>query len=263
MQKPTLDLNALIQQADLPEVNALVLMGSFARGNPGPFSDVDLVRFTDESVTDLPGNGSHLINGRLVVVSQVTPTQVETGFSNPAVAVEMIAGLRNGFPLIDKNNTFSTIQKRAHNFQWDADMQTKANAWASQQMVGWIEEVHKGLEGLRRGDPGRLLQAQFGCSWGLTRVMCVQRGVLLTGDNTLVAQVTEAIGSESEWAQLCQQAFGLGGKFALEDCVRAGLQLYVETAVLLQNTFRPEDAPLIQATANRIKVSLPDCVERQ
>lgn len=253
MQKPTPDFNALIQQFDLPEVGALVLMGSFARGNPGPFSDVDLVRFTSEEMAELPGNGTHLINGRLVVVSQVTPTQVETGFSNPAVAVETIAGLRTGIPLIDKNDTFSTIQKRAHAFQWDADMQAKANTWASQQMVGWSEEAHKGLEGLRRGDPGRLLHAQFGCSWGLTRVMCVQRGVLLTGDNMLVAQVTEAVGRASEWAQLCQQAFGLGGKFTLEECVRAGLRLYVETAVLLQNTFRPEDAPLIQATVNRIK----------
>ena len=253
MQKPTPDLNALIQQFDLPEVGALVLMGSFARGNPGPFSDVDLVRFTSEEVADLPGNGSHLINGHLVVVSQVTPNQVETGFSNPAVAVETIAGLRNGIPLIDKNNTFSTIQKRAHIFQWDSDMQAKANAWASQQMVGWIEEVHKGLEGLRSSDPGRLLHAQFGCSWGLTRVMCVQRGVLLTGDNALVDQVTKAVGEKSEWTRLCQQAFGLGGKFTLEACVRAGLGLYVETAVLLQDTLRPQDIPLIQATLNHIR----------
>ena len=132
-------------------------------------------------------------------------------------------------------------------------MQTKANAWASQQMVGWIEEVHKGLEGLHRGDPGRLLQAQFGCSWGLTKVMCVQRGILLTGDNSLVSQVTHAVGAESDWSRLCQQAFGLGGAYSLEECVRAGLQLYVATAVLLQNTLRPEDIPLIQATIERIK----------
>ncbi|HIC16720.1 TPA: hypothetical protein EYO77_01260, partial [Candidatus Poribacteria bacterium] len=31
------------------------------------------------------------------------------------------------------------------------------DAYASRKMVGWIEEVHKGLEGLRRKDSGRLL----------------------------------------------------------------------------------------------------------
>jgi hypothetical protein len=252
MQQTTPDFNELSQQFDLPEVNALVLMGSYARGNPGPFSDVDLVRFTHEEVAELPGNGSHLINGRLLVVSQVTPSQVEAGFTQPEVAVEVIAGLRTGKPLIDKNNSFATIQQHAHAFQWDDTMQAKANAWASQQLVGWAEEAHKGLEGLRRGDPGRLLHAQFGCSWGLTRVMCVQRGILLTGDNSLVAQVTETVGLESEWSRLCQQAFGLNEAYFLEDCVRAGLRLYVETAVLLQNILRPQDTPLIEATSERI-----------
>jgi hypothetical protein len=213
---------------------------------------VDLVRFTREETAELPGNGSHLIEDRLVIVSQVTPVQVEKGFSQPETAVEVIVGLRSGKALIDKGSTFATIQQRAHEFQWDETMQTKANACASQQMVGWIEEVHKGLEGLRRSDPGRLLNAQFGCSWGLARVMCVQRGVLLTGDNTLVAQVTEVVGEDSLWSRLCRQAFGIGGKFSLEACVRAGLQLYVETAVLLQPILRPQDTPLIQATVNRI-----------
>ena len=253
MEPSTLNFNILAQQFDLPEVRAIVLMGSYGRGEPGPYSDIDLVRFTHEEVVDIPGNGSHLIEDRLVVVSQVTPEQVEKGFSQPETAVEVIAGLRSGKALIDKEGTFATIQQRARDYHWDDAMQAKADIWASQQMVGWIEEVHKGLEGLRRNDPGRLLHAQFGCSWGLTRVMCVQRGVLLTGDNTLVTQVTEAVGAESDWSRLCQQAFGIGGKFSLEDCVRAGLRLYVETAVLLQPILRPQDTPLIHATVQRIQ----------
>lgn len=252
MQHTTPDFNELSQQFDLPEVSALVLMGSYARGNPGPFSDIDLVRFTHEEVAELPENGSHLSNGRLLVISQVTPSQVEAGFTQPEAAVEVIAGLRTGKPLIDKNNSFATIQQRAHAFRWDDTMQTKANVWASQQLVGWAEEAHKGLEGLRRNDPGRLLHAQFGCSWGLTRVICVQRGILLTGDNSLVAQVTEAVGLESEWSRLCRQAFGIGGQFTLTECVQAGLRLYVKTAVLLQNILRPQDTPLIEATSERI-----------
>ena len=188
------DFKALATQFDLPEVRALVLMGSYARGDSGWHSDVDLVRFTYGNVAELPGNGSHLIGKQLVVVSQVCPDEVERAFTEPEVAVEMIAGLRNGRSLIDKSGFFTAIQQRAHDFQWSDALQAKANIWASQQMVGWIEEVHKGLEGLRRGDTGRLLNAKFGCSWGLTRVMCVQRGVLLTSDNQLVPQVTQAVG---------------------------------------------------------------------
>ena len=52
---------------------AVVLISSFARGAAGRYSDVDLVRFTEDDGTVLPGSDSHLIDGRLVVVIDVTP----------------------------------------------------------------------------------------------------------------------------------------------------------------------------------------------
>jgi hypothetical protein len=55
-----------------------------------------------------------------------------------------------------------------------------------------------------------MLHARFGCSWGLTRVMCVQRGVLLTGDNALFDEVGSALGQDSAWTQKCHLAFGIG-----------------------------------------------------
>jgi hypothetical protein len=257
--KPPPNLRALAQRFDRPGVNAIVLMGSYARGSPGPYSDIDLVCFTDEDMGPLSGKGSHLIDGNLVVVSQVTPDQIETWFSQPEAAVEVIAGLRSGRPLIDRNATFASLQERAQAFEWDAAMQHKANAWASKQLVGWIEEVHKGLEGLRRGDIGRMLHARFGCSWGLSRVVCVQQGVLLSGDNALYEEVTHAVGSETTWARLCGAAFGIGsaeGPLTLRDQVIAGLNLYVATAQMLEEVLQPEDTPLIMETVKLIKTTL-------
>jgi predicted nucleotidyltransferase len=44
------DFDLLVSKFDSPGVNAIVLMGSYARGNAGLFSDIDLVRFTSEEV---------------------------------------------------------------------------------------------------------------------------------------------------------------------------------------------------------------------
>jgi hypothetical protein len=234
-------------------------MGSHARGEPGPFSDVDLVRFLRSDGTELPGSGSYLIDSRLVVVSDVTPTQVQASFTEPDIAVETIQGLRSGRSLIDRYNKFSAIQQRAHEFQWDDAMQAKANRWASRQMVGWIEEVHKGLEGLRSGDIGRLLHARFGASWGLARVMCVQRGVLLSGDNALLKEVSTAVGDDSEWTRLSRLAFGIGSAgsaVSLHEAVLAGLQLYIVTAEMLKDVLQPQDAPPVLETSEQIKRSL-------
>lgn len=253
-------VDQLLRRFDSPDTHAIVLVGSYARGDAGPFSDIDLVRFV--AATTQPGDaGSHLIDDHLVVVSNVLPDEVERWFAEPDAAVEMISGVRSAQPLIDRDGYFASIQARAHAFVWDAAMQERANRWASTQMVGWIEEVGKGLEGLRRGDVGRMLHARHGCSWGLARVLLVQRGVLVAGDNAFYDALTQLVEPNSEWAQLIDRAFGIAGTNgtvpALPDQVRAGLQLYVLTAELIASALQPHDALMIVHTVTRIKQQLP------
>lgn len=250
----------LAQPFDSPSVNAIVLMGSHARGDAGPYSDVDLVRFVTEEAAELAGAGSHLIDGVLVMVSNVTPSQVERWFTEPEQATNTIAGLRTARPLLDRDATFAAIQARAQAFVWDAELQRKADLWASEQMVGWIEEVHKGLEGLRRRDPGRLLNASFGLSWGLSSVVKVQRGLLLSGDNGFFAEGANAVGPESLWSQLRAVAFGVAEVHShppsLQERVVAGLHLYTLTAELVSPALQPEHIPLIVETVSLINREL-------
>jgi hypothetical protein len=56
-------LEHLIRRFDAPGVHALVLMGSYARGEAGSYSDIDVVRFIDWM--DLPGDSSNLMDGHL------------------------------------------------------------------------------------------------------------------------------------------------------------------------------------------------------
>jgi hypothetical protein len=252
----TPDFLDLAHQFDDPSVQAIVLMGSHARGEAGPHSDIDLVRFVDSRSTDLPGHGSHLIDGALVVVSNVTPKRVEQWFSEPAEAVKAITGLRQARPLIDRDSYFAAIQARAQAFVWTPELQAQADCEASEAMVGWIEEAHKGLEGLRRQDPGRLLNGLFGLSYGLSNVMGLHLGVLLSGDNGFYDEVAAAVGLDTSWAHLRAVAFGVaevhGRPPSLRERVVAGLALYVTTAELLGNAILPEHRPLIDATLERI-----------
>lgn len=255
---PDPDWSDLVARFDCPEAQALVLMGSCARGDAGPFSDVDLVRFVADTDRAPPDAGSHLIRGRLVVVSDARPGEVEAAFVQPEVAVGSIAGLRSGRSLKDPNGYFARIQDRARAFIWDAGMQARANAYANREMVGWIEEVHKGLEGLRRGDTGRLLNAEFGLSWGLNRLVQVQRGVLLSGDNEFFQAVEDAVGADTTWARLRRQVFGVGTKspLSLEERVASGLKLYVTTAELLVDIWEPPARAMIEETVELVRNEL-------
>lgn len=253
-QRQQPDFITLARRFDAAGVRAVALVGSHARGDAGPFSDVDLMRLVDPDV-HVPGAGSHLIQGQLVTVSNVPPDEVARWFTDPAEAVKCVAGVRVGRPLMDRDGAFAEVQARARAFTWTRALQAAADAYAGEQMVGWIEEVHKGLEGLRRDDVGRLLNARFGLSWGLSRVMQVQRGVLVRGDNTFFADMTHAMGAESRWSQLHRQAFGVEGG-DLRATVTAGLLLYCECARLLEESLPAEAGAMVAATVQRIRHEL-------
>jgi len=254
------DFESLQSRFDGPGVRAMLLMGSFARGEAGPFSDVDLVRIIDKGEEVPNEDESYLIDDRLIVVGSVTRQQVEEWFTRPEVAVNVIAGLRTARALIDRDNTFEKLQNRAHAFRWDQPMIQKAYAWVSREMVGWIEEVHKGLEGLCRNDPGRLLNARRGFSFGLSRVLCVYKGILLSGDNAFFEELNRAVGESTEWVRLRRSAFGMetrrGATPDLRTQVIAGLRLYACTAEMVADALSSDDAQLVQQTVDRIRAHL-------
>ena len=241
------------------EALGVMLMGSRARGNAGPFSDVDWIRFAPDD-EGLPDDGSYLIDGRLVVVSTLTPSAVEAIFSDPIATCDNLMGLRTGQILLDRERHLVQLQRRARDFVWDGAMQHKANAWAAAQMVGIIEEAHKGLEGLRRNDTGRLLNARFGLSWVLSSIIKVQRGVLLSSDNGTWDEINRVVGETSAWVRDRWAAFGIdngpGRPPSLREQVMAGLRLYVETAKMIDHALPEHEGELIWATVARIEAEL-------
>jgi hypothetical protein len=253
-------IGTLFERFDGPDIDALVLMGSHARETANRYSDVDLTRFTSAHGLHRTRIFQGLIADQLVVVNDLGADAVEEIFTHPEVAVGYLVGLRLGRPLQDRKGIFAQIQARAQVFTWDATMQVKANLWASEALAGWSEDMRKGIVGLANDDVGRLLHARFASSWGLSRIMQVQRGVLLASDNDFYAAVAEAVGRDSDWVRLRHIAFGIahvnGRPPTLREQVVAGLRLYSVTVELLAPMLRPEDHPLIMQTVELIRHNL-------
>jgi|TARA_Y100000310_G_scaffold336490_1_gene421162 hypothetical protein len=246
-----IDYQALANRFLIEGVSSIVLMGSHARGDFGPNSDIDIVRFWQE-MPDEHEAVTYLIEDHFVVVGDVSLNQVEEWFTSPEMATEFIRGVTQSKALWDREGQFAAIKKRADSFVWDSDMQAKADAFVSKMMVGWIEEVQKALQGFRQNDLGRLLNGKHGLTWGLLKVMRVHQGVLLSGDNGAYPETVASMGEDSQWSSLCRKAFGVVGETSLHAEIEAGLDLYVLTAELLAERLDPADKELIDEAVKRI-----------
>lgn len=236
----------------------VAVLGSFARGDAGPFSDIDVVRFSDDAALRSM-DGSYLVGGRLAVVATASREDVASWFDRPELIVNYVGGLRYAHALADEDGIIAGLRETALAFRWTPELSRRADAWVGAQMVGWIEEVFKGLEGLRRDDVGRLLNARFGLSWGLSRVMVVHRRLLLEGDNAMHAALTAALGETSSWVALRDRVFGVADSQdgrTLRGQVRAGLRLYRETAALVADGLSAGESGLVEATLAAIAAEL-------
>jgi hypothetical protein len=116
-------------------------------------------------------------------------------------------------------------------------------------------------------DTGRLLSSRFASSWGLSRILQIQRGVLVEGGHDFYDAVGNAVGVDSEWVRLRRITFAIPDAHnnapTLHEQVVAGLQLYIETARLLAPVLRAEDQPLIEQTVELIQNGLHSNPELQ
>jgi predicted nucleotidyltransferase len=249
------ETDLLRERFDAPDVKSLVLLGSHARGDAGPFSDIDLLRLVPVGDPRAGQHSSYVVDDHLVVISDVDLDRVEQWFTRPELAVAAVAGLRDGVALVDRADTFVSIRGRAEGFVWDERMRQRGDEWVSAELVGWIEEVHKGLNGLLNGHAGALLNARYGLTWGMVRIVQVHHGLLCRSDNDFLHVVTAQMGEASQWATMLRRAFGIEPS-TLADQVRAGLGLYVLTARHVQPAIRPDHAPLVARTLGRIEAAL-------
>ena len=220
-------------------VLAMLLTGSHARGNATRYSDIDLVRFVEHAPTTTAER--YRLRYRadwLVSVTTTTRAAMREELWRPERAIFAVEGLRRARILLDRDGQLAALQADAVAFEW-APLQPAADAYAREMLMGLAEEAHKGLTGLSRGDEGTMLYACLGLVRELTRVVVVQRGVLMTSENDFLVGAQRTAGYDSAWTRLHRQLTGFEPLPATRSPAvaraAAALRLYVETVRLLHD----------------------------
>jgi len=245
------DLAAEFTDAD---TIGMLLVGSYARGDATPHSDIDLIRFT-AALPEADADRYTLAyrEGHLVSLSTTTVDAKRAELGRPETAIWAVPGLRQARLLFDRDGALAALLGEAHAFRWEL-LQAEADAYVSYNVMGLAEEVHKVLGALAKGDEAVALYGTWGLVAGLLRAMIVQRGVLIRTENTYFQQAQEAAGPDSAWSRAFRVAVGLEMATAVTRAAVA-LRLYHETATLLAPALQPQHLAVIRGALARIRAS--------
>jgi len=242
-------LKKLIAQLDNQNTLGIMFSGSFARGEGGPYSDVDLWQY----VRELPAKESEqfclrIVDGYMLGIKLTTLEKEYAGLQNPEQAIWVIPGLRLASILLDRDGSMAALKEAAVKATWEP-LQSAANTYASWMLSSLAEEVQKILAGLAQRNESKTLYAIWGLTRGLANTVLVQHGVLVHSENAYIDFAQAAAGLASDWTRLFRLGIGLDplppGEPAFDGYGSASLRLYCETARLMQKILLPEHALVV------------------
>jgi predicted nucleotidyltransferase len=248
-------LQALVAEMDSEEVTAIVLGGSYARGEATPYSDVDFLRLVREEAQRQPKRYFYR-NGYLISVPTRTIASYQQSVARPETAIWVVPSMRECRILLDKEGAFAAFQQSLAAFAWEA-LQKQANVYASGRLLLFTEYVHKVLSILPSKDELALAYAIQELLYVLTEALAVQRGVLIQRGNDYYAQVQETAGLDSAWTRYHRMALGLDPLpehlSPIEARGIAALRLYQETVRLLREALQPQEREVIEQAVQIIE----------
>ena len=258
---PDAFLSALVAELDTDAVTAMVLVGSYARGDATPYSDVDVIRFVREEPARAQQKLYTYRDGRLLGIVTQTLAHYREGFTVPERAIFEVPSIREAQILVEKDGAFRVLQQEARAFVWEP-LQAAANDYASTVMMEYTEYVQKILRALLLGDELALSEMILDLLAAVTFAVDVQRGILATSGNSYFRQVYKSVGLDAAWTRYHRFIAGIESGTTERATTQArgvvALHLYRETVQLLRFAFHPLHRDVIEQTVLIIERALSD-----
>jgi hypothetical protein len=250
---------ALLHDLATPNTEAIILGGSYARGDATPYSDVDIVHF----VTAPPPSADRRYvykDNLLISIATRTFAWYRTAVAQPERAIFVVPALREARVLVDPHRHFQALQQQLETFSW-APLQEAANSYASRVMLNGAESVHKVLSAWARNDATASFTEATALYFDLTRAVAVQGGRLIDGTRTYTEHVQDAVGRDTAWTGVHQQFVALETQPLAAPLVqlrgKVALQLYIETVAVLWSILSADDRRVVDRTVQIIRTALP------
>lgn len=247
-------IQSVLKKIDSPHVLAVGVVGSYARGQESKYSDVDF----DIFATELPEHEYDRYtlrywDNKLISLKYTLLEDERATLSDPRRAIWSVPGLREMQIVLDKQGALAELQKAAQHFDFSL-LQTQADEFAAEEIMGNAEEVHKILNGLARGHESTVLYASWGLVKNMLEAVAVQRGILMVSENRYFDLIQESVGRDTKWVSAFRGAWGLdSGSAQYQARGAAALRLYRLTTAMFNGLIPEIHRPVVENTLRLIK----------
>jgi len=235
-----------------PDGNAaVVIAGSWARGEAHVASDVDLW-----VVTERPPTSRHRMlqrEGRMVSAKFSTPAEEHAEMSDPSHFDGAVPGWRSARILRDPRGVARGLQHEADRFRWSS-VRPAVRKYVGNQLAEVAEEVVKLVRALETGEreTASVLRNLIANRMAFLRLLPL--GQWWTTENGLWERAGRRAGAEFRQAQ--RSALGTDGSTWRESC-EAALKLYSLTARANRRYLSVENRGVVDAACRLAGYPLP------
>jgi hypothetical protein len=245
---------SVLERIDSPDILGVGIVGSYSRGQESKYSDVDF----DIFVSKLPDNPHDRYtlrywDGKLISLKYTLLDDERSALINPRRAIWAVPGLRGMKIVLDKDGSLTALWQAAHAFDWSS-LQSAANEFAAEEVMGCAEEAHKILNGLARGHESTVLYAVWGLVSNMLEAVAVQRGLMIVSENRYFDLIQDAVGRDSKWTRAFRSAWGLDPNASqYQSRGLAALTLYRLTAAMFDALIPDKHRDVVNTTLRLIK----------
>jgi len=244
----------VLEKIDSPDVIGAGIVGSYARGQESKYSDVDV----DIYVSKLPEKEYDRYTLRywedkLVSLKYALLNDELSALTDPRRAIWSVPGLSGMKIILDKDGSLAALQKSAQEFDW-TPLQSSADEFAAEAVMGCAEEVHKILNGLARSHESTVLYATWGLVKNMLEAVAVHRGVLIVSENRYFDLIQETAGRDTKWVSALRSAWGLDSTSSqYQSRGAAALVLYRLSAAMFDDLIPDKHRDVVKNTLRLIK----------